>query len=456
MKTNRKWVRRLLPVVLCIFALASQPATAFTYVQEDGQLSPEPAAPTHTPLTAPAPAALAASQAFVPNPAVAAMMAQVQQDQVYTYTGDLSGEWPAIVGGVPYTITTRYTTSGTPIQMATQYVYEHMQTSGLAVSYHDWDYYWYPSRNVVGVLTGTTRSDEIVLITAHLDNMPSGGLAPGADDNASGSVGVLVAAEILSQYQFERTLRFVFFTGEEQGLRGSNQYAQAVYTAGDNIVAVYNMDMIAWDEIGGPTLGLHTRTTNPGYASDLAIAGVFTNVVNAYGLGSYLIPIIVPDGISASDHASFWSKGYSAILAIEDEDDFNDYYHTQNDRLQSLDMIYYTNFVKASVGTAAHLAYPLSATGILTGVISDADSHEPIGGAQVQAESVEYQGTSDSMGVYTLTLPAGVYTITASAPHYWPKPIAGVVVTSTTPNTLDISLDPAQTTYIPIVVKDTT
>lgn len=459
MKTRIKWARRLLPVVLCVLALASQPATAFTYVQDDGQLSPEPATPTHTPLTAPAPAALAASQAFVPNPAVATMMSQVRPDTVYTYTGDLSGEWPATIGGAPYTITTRNTYSGAPIHMATQYVYEHMQASGLAVSYHD----WYANRNVVGVLTGTTQADEIVLITAHLDSTSYGGLAPGADDNASGSVGVLVAAEILSQYQFERTLRFVFFTGEEQGLLGSNQYAQAVYAAGDNIVAVYNMDMIAWDDddIGGPTLRLHTRyTTDPDYDGDLQIAGVFTNVVNAYGLSSYLTPIIDADNIRASDHASFWSKGYPAILAIEDDEgDFNDYYHSQNDRLQYLDMTYYTNYVKASVGTAAHLACPLQATGILTGVIADADSLAPIAGAPLQAKSgvcPPYSGTSDSMGIYTLTLPVGVYSITASATGYWPNTISGVIVTSTMPSTQDILLKTEKSVFLPIVFRDTT
>jgi Peptidase family M28/Carboxypeptidase regulatory-like domain len=459
MKTHARWVRRLLSAALCILALASQPATAFTYMQDDDQLSPALATSTQTPLTAPTPEALAASQAFVPNPAVAAMMAQVRQDTVYTYTGDLSGEWPALVGGVPYTITTRNTDSGMPIQMATQYVYEHMQASGLAVSYHNWDTYWHANRNVVGVFTGTTQPDEIVLITAHLDNMPSSGLAPGADDNASGSVGVLVAAEILSQYQFERTLRFVFFTGEEQWLLGSAQYAQAVHAAGDNIVGVYNMDMIAWDDTDGPTLRLHTRSpSNSGYPGDLAIAGVFTNVVNAYGLDDYLTPIIDADGISASDHASFWDNGYSAILAIEDDEgDFNNYYHSQNDRLQILDADYYVNYVKASVGTAAHLACPLLTTGILTGVIADEDSLAPIAGAQVQAKSgvcPPHSGTSDSMGTYTLTLPVGVYSATASASGYWPRIIPGVIVTSTTPSTLDILLKPVKTIYMPIVFKD--
>ena len=292
------------------------------------------------------------------DPTIAEMINQVQQNTVYTYDGNLSGEWPLSIGGTDYTITTRYTRSGTPIQKATQYAYEFMQGLGLTVGYHNWTYGSTSNRNVIGEQTGTTQPGEIVLITAHLDDVPSTGLAPGADDNASGSTGVMVAADILSQYQFERTVRFVFFTGEEQGLYGSKEYADLVYDAGENIVAVYNMDMIAWDDLDGPTLRLHTRTTtSSGYAGDRAIADLFVDVVNTYGLSTSLTPIIDPDGVTASDHSPFWSKGYSAILAIEDdEDDFCDYYHTVNDTLQTLNMTYFTNYVKASVGTAAHLA----------------------------------------------------------------------------------------------------
>ena len=399
------------------------------------------------------PATLAASQAFTSNAVVACMISQVQQSSVYTYDGQLSGEWPVLVGGEPYALATRNTTSGTPIQKATQYVYEHMQALSLTVSYHDWTW-GYSNRNVIGVLTGRSHSDEIVLVTAHLDDMPSSGSAPGADDNASGSTGVLVAADILSQYQFERTLRFVFFTGEEQGLVGSSYYAQAVKNAGENIVAVYNMDMIAWNSDSNPTLWLHTRRTdNPGYTGDQAIAGMFTNVVSAYGLSNYLTPTIVADGESRSDHSSFWSRGYPAILAIEAGDDFNANYHSSNDRLQTLDMAYFTNFVKASVGTAAHLAHPVEVTGILTGVVSDAVTFSPIAGAQVKSALCPlYTGTSDAQGIYSLTLPVGVYSITAFATGYWPNTVGGVAVISTT--TRDIPLAPVRTTYMPLVFKD--
>ncbi len=314
----------------------------------------------HTPMVVPPPGREpeTSALALTYDAVIAGMIDQVTQTKVETYTKNLSGVNPVIIGGSSYTIATRYTNSGTPITKATQYVYEFMQGLGLTVSYHNWSLSGYSGRNVIGQITGTTQPNEIVLITAHLDDMPSGSTAPGADDNASGSVGVMLSAELLKQQQFKRTVRFVFFTGEEQGLLGSVAYSDLVYANGDNIVAVYNMDMISYDAIGLPYLRLHTRTTsNPGYPGDLAIANTFIDVVNTYGLSSGLSPIITADGESRSDHNSFWSNGYSAILGIEDHiDDMTPYYHLTTDTITTLNWIYYTNYAKASIGTASHLA----------------------------------------------------------------------------------------------------
>jgi len=293
---------------------------------------------------------------------VAIMIDQVSESFLYNETGNLSGVNAVVIGGTPFTITTRYTASGDPVEKAIEYVYERMVSLGFATSYQDWSYEAYSNRNIIGAKTGKTRPSEIVLITAHLDDMPGSGLAPGADDNASGSSAMLMAAEIMSSCDFERTLRFVFFTGEEQRLLGSKPYADMVYQAGENIVAVYNMDMISWDTLGSdPVLRLHTRTpSNPGYAADMAIANTFSDVVATYGLSPAISPIITSDGEWASDHSSFWDKGYAAILAIEDDyDDFNPYYHTINDTLERLNMIYFTNFTKASIGATALLALPI-------------------------------------------------------------------------------------------------
>jgi hypothetical protein len=80
--------------------------------------------------------------------------------------------------------------------------------------------------NTIAELRGTERPDEVVLLGAHLDSWD---LATGASDNASGSVAVLEAARILKAAgaRPKRTIRFALFSGEEQGLLGSQRYAEA-------------------------------------------------------------------------------------------------------------------------------------------------------------------------------------------------------------------------------------
>jgi len=306
-----------------------------------------------------------AQQAVDYNADVAEMIDSVNRGTVYEYMEYLTGERPVEIDGSDYTIATRHTNSGTPIEKATQYVFEFMQELGLSVEYHGWESGSLDNRNVIGEKTGSKTPEEIVLITAHLDSAPSGELAPGADDNASGSVGVMMAAEILSQsqYEFERTVRFVFFTGEEQGLRGSDKYASKVVEDGDNVVAVYNMDMIAWDVRNKPKLRIYTRAKrDPGYDGDMVIANTFVDVVDTYALDTVLIPVITPKGGHWgghwSDHASFWDEGISAVVAIEDDhSDWNRFnYHTVDDTISTLNFTYLTNYIKASVGTTAHLA----------------------------------------------------------------------------------------------------
>ncbi len=292
----------------------------------------------------------------IPDPVIAGMVDAVQQSTLYQYIGDLSGEWQTIIRGSPYTIATRHTRSGTPIRQAVYYAGDHLAARGLAVEYHEWNID--RPANVIGELAGQARPDDIYMITAHLDDMPSGMLAPGADDNASGSAAVLVAADILSQYRWDCTLRFALWTGEEQGLLGSQAYA----AQGERILGVLNLDMIGWNTPGSsPDIDLHARATMP---ATVELANQFASVVAAYGLN--LIPEVLTNGTGASDHASFWNAGYTAILGIEDyypnNHDFSPYYHQTTDRLATLDMAYLTEYVKASVAATAHMSGCLDRT----------------------------------------------------------------------------------------------
>ena len=84
--------------------------------------------------------------------------------------------------------------------------------------------------NTVAELRGTERPDEVVILGAHLDSWD---LATGGTDNGAGAIAVLEAARILkaSGVQPQRTIRFVLFTGEEEGLLGSQAYVESARQA---------------------------------------------------------------------------------------------------------------------------------------------------------------------------------------------------------------------------------
>jgi aminopeptidase YwaD len=112
--------------------------------------------------------------------------------------------------------------------------------------------------NVVGILDGSdpTLKNEVIVIGAHYDHLGRGGegsLAPkegdihhGADDNASGVAGLLDLARIFSEQRPRprRTIVFIAFSGEEEGLLGSNYYVNHPIVPLANTVAMINMDMI--------------------------------------------------------------------------------------------------------------------------------------------------------------------------------------------------------------------
>ena len=376
-----------------------------------------------------------------PDPIIQGMIDQVTETQVYTYDRQLAGELPVWVDGAWSTITSRYTYSGPPIQNATKFVGQHMTNDlGLGVEYYVWNNATNP--NVIGEIPGQVNPEDVFIIGAHLDDVSD---VPGADDNASGSVATLLAADILSQYQWGCTLRFAFWTGEEQGLLGSYAYAQHAYSSGENIVGYLNLDMIAWNTVGSdPYITLAYSTEIP---QSQQLAQLFADVLPTYDIN--LLTSYAPD-MWGSDHNSFWDFGYSSILAIEDDvhGDFNPYYHSPEDTPAHTDPVYFTNFVKASIATYAHMTGCLipADNGSLDGHVSSASDGAPIAGAAVTAENSQgdsYPYSTDASGYYTLTLPADTYTVTVSADGYQSAVMSDVSVSAGATTTLDFALESA-------------
>jgi hypothetical protein len=99
------------------------------------------------------------------------------------------------------------------------------------------------SANVVATLRGTSDPEVQYVVGSHFDSVQEG---PGSDDNTSGTTALLEAARVLARHPQAATIRFVWFTAEESGLRGSREYVRLAREAGDQVVGALNNDMVGW------------------------------------------------------------------------------------------------------------------------------------------------------------------------------------------------------------------
>jgi photosystem II stability/assembly factor-like uncharacterized protein len=211
----------------------------------------------------------------------------------------------------------------------------------------------YYAKNVIATLPGTA-TDEQVIICGHYDSITMTdpmNLAPGADDNASGISAVLAAAELMSPGSYERTVKFICFGAEEQGMRGSLVHAADARLAGTGIAGVVNLDMIAYSD-GRPEPADLVCDPASEWLADFCME-----------CGDVYVPTavtrkVVSSTIVLSDHSSFWYAGYSAIFGHEDIPQVTPYLHTEGDTLGTLAQWFLTKFTKLALATVAELAVP--------------------------------------------------------------------------------------------------
>ncbi|MFN2394741.1 MAG: M28 family peptidase [Bacteroidales bacterium] len=241
---------------------------------------------------------------------------------------------------------------------AQQWIEEQFLDWGLAVETMDFTMPGGPaSDNVIATLTGTKYPDEYVVVGGHYDSVSSSGDAPGADDNASGTSGVMEIARILSQYEFDRSIIFCAFSGEEYGLYGSAAYANQSAQQEMDILGYFNMDMIGYLYEGN--LGMKTSLIYPQSAQELA--DFYTEVTSVY-LPAFQVEtgnLIGGD----SDHTSFNNNGYMGIFPFEDVDNYSPYIHTSNDVVgpsynNELLAVTFTKAALASLVTMANMLNP--------------------------------------------------------------------------------------------------
>jgi len=321
----------------------------------------------------------------IPIQAISQMLDQTSQAQWLTYLQELTGESPVTISNQLLTISNRNTSmlfNNSVDAQAFKYIEEQLSAmqypSKNTVGYfgyleHDYSYNGNNWQNLILTIPGQDQVDrKSLIISAHLDDYPEG-IAPGAEDNGVGAAALLEIARLLRYYQFDATIKLIWFTGEEQGLRGSKEYLSDYYMFSDDLIGVINLDMFGYDSDDDDCFEIHAGTLPGSYI----LGDCLVNTIDAYSLPlTYdYIKAVIPE--AASDHRPFWDNGFAAIEILENHfslkaaDDFQQcgedadaspYNHTSSDTIaNSVDVPLAFSLVKASLATAGTMAEPLGA-----------------------------------------------------------------------------------------------
>jgi hypothetical protein len=220
--------------------------------------------------------------------------------------------------------------------------------------------------NIEGVLEGTDPQAGYYILGGHYDSIGTRSQgwdwrtdpAPGADDNGTAVVCALEAARILAGVSLPFTVKFVFFSGEELHLWGSQAYVEEAVENGDPIIAILNLDMVGYNH----RYDKIDIVANPSSEWIMRLMGDMNEL---YDINLMLFEKF-DTGFPSSDHWIFWGNGYDGIWATEHlppwEDDpdglyrANPAYHTYYDVVDSLNFSLIRKTTQLCVATLAQFA----------------------------------------------------------------------------------------------------
>jgi hypothetical protein len=245
--------------------------------------------------------------------------------------------------------------------------------------------------NIYAVLKGTDpeNAKRIVLVTGHYDSrngdtLDATGIAPGANDDGSGTAVSLECARVLSKLKFPGTIIFLTVAGEEQGLNGSAHFAKMAKDQGWDIEAALNNDIVGGDRSpqqnpaivrvfseGVPLAATDAelrRIRNLGGENDSAsrqLARYVAEVGRTYQTAAKPLVVFRLDRyLRGGDHISFNEQGYAAVRLTEYREDYN--HQHQNVRTENgieygdvpkfVNFDYVANVARVNAATLASLA----------------------------------------------------------------------------------------------------
>ncbi len=237
--------------------------------------------------------------------------------------------------------TTRYYTSTTGVQAA-QWLRDLW--TGYAAGRGDVRVWLRPHSwaqpSVIAMIQGTQLPKEAIVIGGHLDSTASGGVAPGADDDASGiaSLTETFRAAMATGYRPARTVLFMAYAAEEVGLRGSADIAAGFLTAKYRVVGKLQLDMTNYKgstvDFGILKDASYTNAAQNTFLQDL-VSTYSQDIVPGIGVTS---DATTECGYGCSDHASWSTRGFPASITFESRfGQHSPYIHTVNDTLANSD-----------------------------------------------------------------------------------------------------------------------
>lgn len=251
------------------------------------------------------------------------------------------------------------------------------------------------SKNLVITKTGTVYPNKYVIICGHFDSI----YGPGVNDNGSGTSIILEAARILRNVPTEYSIKFIHFSGEEQGLRGSSHYVNNVaYQNGTRVLdikLVFNLDQVG-GVMGNNNNTVYCDEDQAGPTSNNAASAAVTQQLrNCTALYSPLQTAVDP--AEDTDYIPFERKG--EVITGFFERIRSTYPHTSNDTFANTDPVYIYKIGKATVGALQHFAVATTSSSIVLG------TKETVSSPAIEAVSIFPNPTKDTVNI---DLPAGV------------------------------------------------
>ena len=241
--------------------------------------------------------------------------------------------------------------------------------------------------NVVAVLPGKLNPERQFILSGHYDSLallrraPDGSTAittegasgspppfelsmlapvePGVTDDGSGTAAVMELARIMSQYEFEKTIVFLAFAGEEEGLVGSSLYASKARKENQIIDGVLNNDIIGSDVSGN---GRFDNSTISVYSEDPAdstsrqLARYVKEVAERYMPSVKIDLVFRADRLGrGGDHTPFNQEGYTAVRVTTPSENYANQ-HSVTDTFENTSVSYAARVIQANAAALASLA----------------------------------------------------------------------------------------------------